>query len=136
MEKTQNEPKQKIVEFLQGTFQKRNEIYPTYINLNNPKYLEMEDQYFSSLLIVNYYHEQNDLLLRNLIDTNINMNISLFYEKKDSYKMIRELTYYIGNTGVDLENKNQNRQDIDLVAYTHNDAKYIRKQMQDRKSVV
>ena len=37
MEKTQNEPKQKIVEFLQGTFQKRNEIYPTYINLNNPK---------------------------------------------------------------------------------------------------
>ena len=90
----------------------------------------MEDQYFSSLLIVNYYHEQNDLLLKNLIDTNINMNISLFYEKKDSYKMIRELTYYIGNTGVDLENKNQNRQDIDLVAYTHNDAKYIRKQMQ------
>lgn len=130
MEKTQKEEKTKIIEFLQGTFQKRNEIYPTYINLNNPKYLEMEDQYFSSLLIVNYYHEQNDLLLKNLIDTNINMNISLFYEKKDSYKMIRELTYYIGNTGVDLENKNQNRQDIDLVAYTHNDAKYIRKQMQ------
>jgi type IV secretory pathway VirB4 component len=44
--------------------------------------------------------------------------------------MIRELTYHIGNTGVDLENKNQNSQDIELVAYTHNDAKYIRKQMQ------
>ena len=78
MEKMQKEPQ--IKEFLQGTFQKKNEIYPTYINLNNPKYLEMEDQYFSSLLIVNYYHEQNDLLLKTLIDTNINMNISLFYE--------------------------------------------------------
>ena len=58
------------------------------------------------------------------------MNISIFYEKKDTYKMIRELTYHIGNTGVDLETKNQNSQDIELVAYTHNDAKYIRKQMQ------
>ena len=122
--------KNKILEILEGSFLKRNEIYPTYIDLKNPKYIEIEDKYFSSLLIVNYYHEQNDLLLKNLIDTNINMNISMFYEKKDTYKMIRELTYHIGNTGVDLETKNQNSQDIELVAYTHNDAKYIRKQMQ------
>ncbi|MBO5479245.1 MAG: ATP-binding protein [Clostridia bacterium] len=122
--------KSKILEILQGEFKKENEIYPTYINLNNPKYIEMEDKYFSTILVVNYYREQNDLLLKNLIDTNINMNISMFYEKKDSYKMIRELTYHIGNTGVDLENKNQNSQDIELVAYTHNDAKYIRKEMQ------
>lgn len=122
--------KNKILEIMQGTISKKDEIYPTYINLNNPKYIEIEDNYFSSLLIINYYHEQNDLLLKNLIDTNINMNISMFYEKKDTYKMIRELTYHIGNTGVDLESKNQNSQDIELVAYTHNDAKYIRKQMQ------
>lgn len=122
--------KNKILEIMQGTISKKDEIYPTYINFNNPKYIEIEDNYFSSLLIINYYHEQNDLLLKNLIDTNINMNISMFYEKKDTYKMIRELTYHIGNTGVDLESKNQNSQDIELVAYTHNDAKYIRKQMQ------
>ena len=122
--------KNKILEFLEGSFLKNNEIYPTYINLKNPKYIEIEDKYFSSLLIVNYYREQNDLLLKNLINTNINMNISMFYEKKDTYKMIRELTYHIGNIGVDLEAKNQNSQDIELIAYTHNDAKYIRKQMQ------
>ncbi|MCI8481645.1 MAG: DUF87 domain-containing protein [Clostridia bacterium] len=129
MKKQKNE-KKKELEILEGIFSNKNQIYPTYVNLKNPKYIEIEDTYFSSLLIVNYYHEQNDLLLKNLIDTNINMNISMFYEKKDSYKMIRELTYYIGNTGVDLETKNQNSQDIELVAYTHNDAKYIRKQMQ------
>ena len=70
------------------------------------------------------------MLLKNLIDTNINMNISIFYEKKDSYKIIRELTYHIGNVGVDLQTKNQNSQDIDIAAFTYNDAKYIRKQMQ------
>lgn len=122
--------KNKILEIMQGAISKKDDIYPTYINLNNPKHIEIEDNYFSSLLVINYYHEQNDLLLKNLIDTNINMNISMFYEKKDTYKMIRELTYHIGNTGVDLESKNQNSQDIELVAYTHNDAKYIRKQMQ------
>lgn len=92
--------------------------------------IEIDEVYYSSLLIINYYREQTDLLLRNLIDTNINMNISMFYEKKDSYKIIRELTYHIGNVGVDLQTKNQNSQDIDIAAFTYNDAKYIRKQMQ------
>ena len=105
-------------------------ILPTYINLKNPQYIEIDENYYSTILIVNYFREQNDLLLKNLIENNINMNISMFYEKKDTYKMIRELTYHIGNTGVDLENKNQNSQDIDLIAFSHNDAKYIRKQMQ------
>jgi len=128
-EAIKNKSKQ-ILEILTGGRTNNDKMYPTYINLNNPKYIEIEDKYYSTLLIVNYYREQSDLLLKSLIDTNINMNISMFYEKKDSYKMIRELTYHIGNTGVDLESKNQNSQDIDLVAYTHNDAKYIRKQMQ------
>ena len=58
------------------------------------------------------------------------MNISIFYEKQDTYKTIRELTYHIGNVGADLKELNQNRQDIDIAAFTYNDAKYIRKEMQ------
>ncbi len=81
-------------------------------------------------MVVNYYREQTDLLLKNLIETNINMNISIFYEKQDSYKIIKDLTYHIGNVGVEVKNSNQNRQDIDIAAYTYNDAKYIRKEMQ------
>ena len=58
------------------------------------------------------------------------MNISIFYEKQDSYKIIRELTYHIGNVGSEIRENNSNRQDIDLAAFTYNDAKYIRKEMQ------
>ena len=58
------------------------------------------------------------------------MNISIFYEKKDPYKTIRNLTYHIANVGVDLKESNQNRQDIDIAAFTYNDAKYIRKEIQ------
>ncbi len=58
------------------------------------------------------------------------MNISIFYEKKDKYKTIRDLTYHIGNVGVDLKNTKENIQDIDIAQYTYDDAKYIRKEMQ------
>ena len=58
------------------------------------------------------------------------MNISIFYEKQDPYKTIRNLTYHIANVGVDLKESNQNRQDIDIAAFTYNDARYIRKEIQ------
>ena len=45
-----------------------------------------------------------------LIQNNINMNISIYYEKKDKYKAIRDLTYHIGNVGVDLKQKQINGQ--------------------------
>ena len=58
------------------------------------------------------------------------MNISIFYEKQDTYKTIKDLTYFIGNVAVDLKYGNSNREDIDIAAYSYNDAKYIRKEMQ------
>lgn len=103
---------------------------PSYIDLNNPKMMEIDEMYYSTLIAVNYYREQEELILKNLVDTNINMNISVFYEKQDSYKTIRELTYHIGNVGVELKESNQNKQDIDIAAFSYNDAKYIRKEMQ------
>ena len=51
-------------------------------------------------------------------------------QKQDTYKTIRELTYHIGNVGADLKESNQNRQDIDIAAFTYNDAKYVRREMQ------
>ena len=98
--------------------------------MKNPKYLEVDNLLYSGLMVVNYYREQSDVLLKTILETNINMNISIFYEKQDQYKTIKDLTYYIGNVGVDIEQNNQNREDIDIAIYTYNDAKYIRKEMQ------
>lgn len=54
----------------------------------------------------------------------------MFYEKQDTYKVIRDLTYYIGSTGVEVKDSAYGKQDFEIVAFTHNDAKYIRKQLQ------
>lgn len=98
--------------------------------MQNPKYIKIEDVFYSGIVIVNYNREQTDLILKNLIDSNINLNISCYYEKKDTYKTIKELTYHIGNTGLDLKEGRENREDIEILASSYSDAKFIRKQMQ------
>ena len=81
-------------------------------------------------MVINYYREQTDILLKTLIETNINMNLSIFYEKQDSYRTIKDLTYHIGNVGVELKESNPNKQDIDIATFAYNDAKYIRREIQ------
>ena len=115
---------------LEGSFNEKDFLAPSYINNLNPKYFEIDNIFYSSLLIINYDREQTDLILKSIIDTNIDINISIFYEKQDTYKTIKDLTYHIGNVGAELKDSNQNRQDIDIAAFTYNDAKYIRKEMQ------
>ena len=118
------------LDFLEGSFSDKDYLAASYINLSNPKYIEIDNNYYASLLIINYFREQTDLILKSIIDTNIDVNISIFYEKQDTYKAIRELTYHIGNVGVDIKSNNQNRQDIEIATFTYNDAKYIRKELQ------
>lgn len=113
-----------------GVFNTKDYIAPSYINNMNPKYLEIDNIYYSTLLIINYSREQIDLILKDIIDTNLNINISIFYEKLNTYKVIKDLTYHIGNVGVDLQNYSESRQDVDIAAFTYNDAKYIRKEIQ------
>ena len=86
--------------------------------------------FYSGLLVVNYIREQDDLILKSIIDSNVNLYLSMYYEKQDTYKVIKDLTYNIGNVKVDLEKIGENRQDAEIAAFTYNDAKYIRKEMQ------
>lgn len=86
--------------------------------------------YYSGIIVVNYYREYTNLILRKILDLNMNLNLSIFYEKQDPYKIIRKLTYNIASVGVDLKEENKNKQDSDIAVFTYNDAKYIRKEIQ------
>ncbi len=113
-----------------GFFSSKDFIAPAYINVSNPKYIEIDNINYSTLLIINYNREYDDLILKNIIDSNLNINISMYYEKQNNYKVIKDLTYHIGNVGIDLQDFNESRQDIDVAAFAYNDAKYIRKEIQ------
>ena len=120
----------KKIKFYEGCYTNKDLISPSYVNLNNPKYIEIDGIYYCGLIISNYYRNYNDLILKKILETNANINISIFYEKQDVYKTIRDLTYHIGNVGVELNNNADSRQDIDIAAFVYNDAKYIRKEIQ------
>ena len=120
----------KITKKIEAIFTKKDEISPAYINTRNPKNIEIDGIYYSEIIIVNYNRENIELILKKIIDSNINMNISIFYEKQNSYKTIRDLSYHIANVGVDLKDGKTNSMDIDIAAFTYNDAKYIRKEIQ------
>ena len=89
---------------MDGILTEKDILTPSYINLTNPKYIEIDEMFYSCLLCINYYRELNVLILKSLIDTNININIYIFYEKQDTYKTIKELTYHIWNIG-ELQDK-------------------------------
>lgn len=86
--------------------------------------------YYASLILVDYYREYSDIIFKNIINSNINMNLSIFYEKSDRFKTIRDLTYHISNVGVDLNKYNSSREDIDIAKFSYDDAKFIRREMQ------
>ena len=113
-----------------GIFNKKDEISPAYISTKNPKYTEVDNMYYGGIIVVNYNRENTELILKKIIDININMNLSIFYEKQNSYKAIRDLSYHIANVGVDLKDGKTNPTEVDIAAFTYNDAKYIRKEIQ------
>ena len=115
---------------MKGTLKEKDKLSPGYISLRNPKYVEIDGKYYSGIFIVDYPREFNDLLLNNILKFNKNIKITYFFEKQDFYNTIKLLTYHIGNTAVDLSDGNKNREDIDLIAFSNNDAKYIRREMQ------
>lgn len=121
---------EKIENYLKGTVDLKDKLAPSYVDMTNPKWLEINGKYYAGLLIVDYEREHSEIIFKNLINSNVNANISIFYEKQDTFKAIKDLTYHIGNTGVDLKFGNANKEDIDLAAFSYNDAKYIRKEIQ------
>lgn len=120
----------KKINNIEGSINLEDKIAPAYINTKNPKWVEVDNLYYSGLIIVNYNREYQDIILKNLIENNINLNISIFYEKQDKYKIIRDLTYHIGTVGADLKDIKENNQEIDVASFAYQDAKYIRKELQ------
>lgn len=108
-------------------------ILPGVIDFSNPMYLYMDDMYFSGIIITNYAIRQNINWILPLFNLDFNVNISMFYEKLNSTKVIRELTYHIGNIDGAIRTVNSNQQDIDIMQKAYEDSKYIRHKLQVEK---
>ena len=105
-------------------------ICSSYIDFSNPKCVDIDGIYYASLLVINYSREMDKLFLNKLLSLDIDVQLSMFYDKKSTYEVIKELTYNIGSAGATIKTTNENQQDIEIMGSTYNDAKFIRKQLQ------
>ena len=55
LEKFLNKIKDKEKIYLEGSFNEKDLISPSYINLNNPKYIEIDNLFYSNLIITNSF---------------------------------------------------------------------------------
>lgn len=108
-------------------------VLPDSIDFSNPRYLVMDGMYFSGLIVTNYAVNQSIGWILPLFNLDFDVNISMFYEKLNSFKVIKELTYYIGDITGEIKTVNGNQRDIDVIKKSCEDAKYIRHQMQVEK---
>lgn len=108
-------------------------ILPDAVDFSNPRYLVMDGMFFSGLIVTNYAVKQNIGWILPLFNLEFDVNISMFYEKLNSFKVIKELTYYIGDISGAIKTVSGNQRDIDIIKKSCEDAKYIRNQMQVEK---
>ena len=110
---------------------KRNDnIYPTFVDTRDPKYMLIDNKYVASLFVINYNRETEGGFLDRLISSNISFEMSIFYDKRNSFETLKSLTSYIGNAGSNLKMSSKNQIDIDLMNTSYENAKYIKKQIQ------
>lgn len=107
-----------------------NNLCPTFVDTRNPKYLTINEYLAASIFVNNYSSEMDGGFLDGLISSDIDFEISMFYEKKNSYETLKELTSYISATGANIKTSSKNQIDIDVMNESYENAKYIKKKMQ------
>ena len=90
---------------------KINEICPTCVDTTNPKYLLIDDMFASGIFINNYNKEMDGGFLDRLISSDVDFEISMFYEKKNSYETVKDLTGYISTAGANIKTSTKNQID-------------------------
>lgn len=119
-----------VTTFVKPPLRDVDRVCSSYLQFENPKWIEIDGMYYASLLVIHYQREMEGLFLDALLTLDLDLQISMFYTKRPTYEVIKELTYRIGNTGASLRTSQENQQDIDIMGNTYQDAKYIRKQLQ------
>lgn len=105
-------------------------MFPNSLDTTNPNYLICDGKYISTLFVINFNKEMEGAFLDKILSLEIDLELSIFYEKQSTSEIIKKITYYIGNTGADIKSSNENQSDSEVMATTYYDAKYIRKQLQ------
>lgn len=106
------------------------QIYPQKFDNTNPKYLKIDNKFVGNIVVTDYSREIQGLFLDRITSLEIDLQISIYYEKQPTSEIIKKITYSIGNTGAELKSSSDNQTDTEVMSTAYSDAKEIRKQLQ------
>ncbi|MDD3303340.1 MAG: DUF87 domain-containing protein [Clostridia bacterium] len=111
-------------------FNKQKYNLPSYIDATSFKYLKIDDKYLIGIIIKSLPHQLNFLDVMNGIPKNEIYDLSIYVSKKDTSKILKELTYYISSSNSEIKTSKGNQSDIDILTKTKDDARELRKKIQ------
>ena len=116
-------------DILAGSVDIKDILSPSSIDTTNPFYIVVDGIYISTLLVISYPYERPAAWLSDVINYGDGVDVSIYYEPLDKSKIIKEITYMIGETGAKRKAIGENQSDVDIVDTALGHAKYMRQMM-------
>lgn len=106
------------------------ECLPSYVENIDFRYIKVDNKYIASLIIKDYPQKSFFLDIIDSIPKNFSYDISIFLQKQDIMKVLKDLTYYISSSSAEISTINKNQVDIDILNKSREDAKNLRREIQ------
>ena len=105
-------------------------IFPSYIDNTDFRYIKIDDKYISSIIIYDFPEFNTFLSITESIPKDINYTMSIYVQKQDTYKILKELTYFISTSKSEIRTAKTSQIDIDVITRHNSDANSLRKEIQ------
>lgn len=103
---------------------------PGFIDNTHFKYLNIDESILIGIVIEDYPKYTEFLQIMDSIPKDMNYDLSIFFRKQDTAKVLKELTYKISSSNAEMKSIHQNQIDIDLINHIKEDSIYLRKEIQ------
>jgi type IV secretory pathway VirB4 component len=105
-------------------------FYPGFVDNTNFRYIDIDGKYIATICITKYPKKMNFLEFSKDLPKDIQFEMSIFIQKQDTMKILKELTYNISSSKAEINTINNNQIDVDILDKLTSDAKKLRYEIQ------
>lgn len=105
-------------------------IYPSFIDNTDFRYIKVDDKYIASIIIYDFPKYNTFLSIIEDIPKDMEYTMSIYIQKQDTYKILKELTYSISTSKSEIKTSKAAQMDIDIITKLQDDASFLRKEIQ------
>jgi type IV secretory pathway VirB4 component len=105
-------------------------FYPGFIDNTNFRFINIDGKYIATICIINYPKKISFLEIIKSLPKDIQFDMSIFFKKQDTMKILKEITYNISSSKAEINTSSNNQIDADILDKLTSDAKKLRYEIQ------